>query len=147
MQALQGDTARRLQGRRFADLKDVTMFPASRFVPSHRLRTVLGLSAAALGLLGATGAPATARDAERGALADDVVHATAVLDCVHYYSDWRYTTVVNDCDTTVNVTVEYTDGQGAPCRTLLPQAIATFAGYGPQLNYVTGLSTCTPASA
>ncbi|MGW7610407.1 alpha-amylase [Streptomyces sp. NPDC054766] len=122
------------------------MFSASRSVSPLRLRTVLGLSAAVLGLLGATGAPATARDAGPGALADDVVQAAAVPDCVHYYSDWRYTTVVNDCDTTVNVTVEYTDGQGAPCRTLLPRAIATFAGYGPQLNYVTGLSTCTPAN-
>ncbi|WRZ88603.1 alpha-amylase [Streptomyces sp. NBC_01007] len=122
------------------------MFSASRSVSPLRLRTVLGLSAAVLGLLGATGAPATARDAGPGALADDAVQAAAVPDCVHYYSDWRYTTVVNDCDTTVNVTVEYTDGQGAPCRTLLPRAIATFAGYGPQLNYVTGLSTCTPAS-
>jgi hypothetical protein len=130
-------------------MKDAAMFPASRFVPPLRLRTVLGLSAAVLGLSGATGAPATARDAGRVALADGVVavaDATAVPDCVHYYSDWRYTTVVNDCDTTVNVTVEYTDGQGAPCRTLLPQAIATFAGYGPQLNYVTGLSTCTPTT-
>jgi hypothetical protein len=146
-QALQGGTARRLCGRRSADMKDATMFPASRSVPSRRLRTVLGLSAAVLGLLGATGAPAAARDAGRGAPAGDVVRAAAVADCVHYYSDWRYTTVVNDCDTTVNVTVEYTDGQGAPCRTLLPRAIATFAGYGPQLNYVTGLNTCTPASA
>ncbi|WP_405915219.1 alpha-amylase [Streptomyces sp. NBC_00728] len=122
------------------------MFPASRLASPHRLRAVLGLSAVVLGLLGATGAPAAARDAGRDTPADDVVHATTVPDCVHYYSDWRYTTVVNDCDTTVDVTVEYTDGQGAPCRALLPQAIATFSGYGPQLNYVTGLSTCTPAS-
>ncbi|MFJ6836060.1 alpha-amylase [Streptomyces sp. NPDC091209] len=125
------------------------MFSARRFVSPLRLGTVLGLSAAVLGLLGVTGAPVTARDAGRLALADDVVKvadATPVPDCVHYYSDWRYTTVVNDCDTTVNVTVAYTDGQGAPCRTLLPQAIATFAGYGPQLNYVTGLNACTPTS-
>ncbi|MCX5008149.1 hypothetical protein OHB05_36875 [Streptomyces sp. NBC_00638] len=130
----------------FADMKDATMLPASRFLPPHRLRTVLGLFAAALGLLSATGAPATARDGGRVAPDDGSVHAAPAPDCVHYYSDWRYTTVVNDCDTTVDVTVDYTDGQDAPCRTLLPRAIATFAGYGPQLNYVTGLSACTPAT-
>ncbi|MGW3665018.1 alpha-amylase [Streptomyces sp. NPDC005141] len=122
------------------------MLRASRFVPPHRLRTALGLFAAALGLLSASGAPATARDGGRVAPDDGSVHATQAPECVHYYSDWRYTTVVNDCDTTVDVTVDYTDGQAAPCRTLLPRAIATFAGYGPQLNYVTGLSTCTPAT-
>ncbi|MER5474151.1 alpha-amylase [Streptomyces sp. NPDC002935] len=130
----------------FADLKDATMFSVSRSVPPHRLRAILGLSAAVLGLLSATGAPAAARDDGQGAPGDGSVPAAAAPDCVHYYSDWRYTTVVNDCDTTVNVTVDYTDAQGAPCRTLAPRAIATFAGYGPQLNYVTGLSTCTPAA-
>ncbi|MGW2781422.1 hypothetical protein ACWC3X_09255 [Streptomyces populi] len=129
-----------------ADMKDATMFTTSRSVRPHALRTALGLSVAVLGLLGAAGAPAAARDTGRGAPAGDVVDATPVPDCVHYYSDWRYTTVANDCDTTVDVTVRYTDGQGAPCRTLLAGAIATFAGYGPQLNYVTGLSACTPSS-
>ncbi|MFE2535632.1 alpha-amylase [Streptomyces sp. NPDC059371] len=123
------------------------MFTISRSVHPRGLRAALGLSVAVLGLLGAAGAPATARDAGPGVLAGDAVDATPVPDCVHYYSDWRYTTVVNDCDTTVNVTVQYTEYQDAPCRTLFPQAIATFAGYGPQLNYVTGLSACTPPSA
>ncbi|MFB7248474.1 alpha-amlyase [Streptomyces populi] len=122
------------------------MFTTSRSVRPRALRTALGLSVAVLGLLGAAGAPAAARDAGRGAPVGDVVDPAPVPDCVHYYSDWRYTTVVNDCDATVDVTVRYTDGQGAPCRTLLPRAIATFAGYGPQLNYVTGLSACTPSS-
>ncbi|MFI0960385.1 alpha-amylase [Streptomyces sp. NPDC021080] len=122
------------------------MFTTSRFVHPRGLRAALGLSTAVLGLLGAAGAPADAQDAGRAVLAGDAVDTAPVPDCVHYYSDWRYTTVVNDCDTTVDVTVQYTDGQGAPCRTLLPRAIATFAGYGPQLNYVTGLSGCTPSS-
>ncbi|MFE1291041.1 alpha-amylase [Streptomyces sp. NPDC058751] len=122
------------------------MFTTSRFVRPRGLRTTLGLSVAVLGLMAAAGAPATARDAGRvhGAAALD---ATTVPDCVHYYSDWRYTTVVNDCGSTVDVTVRYTDGQGAPCRTVLPGATATFAGYGPQLNYVTGLSACAPSEA
>ncbi|MET7986172.1 MULTISPECIES: hypothetical protein [unclassified Streptomyces] len=130
----------------FADMKDASMVTVSRFVHPHGLRTALGLSVAVLGLLGAAGAPATARESGQGVLAGDAVDAPTVPDCVHYYSDWRYTTVVDDCDTTVNVTVQYTDGQDAPCRTLLPRAIATFAGYGPQLNYVIGLSGCTPPS-
>ncbi|MFE4696689.1 alpha-amylase [Streptomyces sp. NPDC056738] len=120
------------------------MLTISRFVPPRGLRAALGLSVAVLGLLGAAGAPAIARDAGPDVLMGEAVDTTPVPDCVHYYSDWRYTTVVNDCDTTVDVTVRYTEYQDAPCRTLLPRAIATFAGYGPQLNYVTGLSGCTP---
>ncbi|MFF3446222.1 hypothetical protein ACFYXJ_03655 [Streptomyces sp. NPDC002667] len=144
---MQGGTRRGSTAAAPADMKDASMVTTSRFVPPHRLRTALGLSVAVLGLLGAAGAPATALEAGRGLRAADAADATPVPDCVHYYSDWRYTTVVNDCDTTVDVTVTYTDGQGAPCRTLPPQAIATFSGYGPQLNYVTGLSGCAPASA
>jgi hypothetical protein len=128
-------------------MKDATMFTTSRSVHPRGLSAALGLSVAVLGLLGAAGAPAQARDAGRAVLAGQAADPAPVPDCVHYYSDWRYTTVVNDCDTTVDVTVQYTDGQGAPCRTLDPRAIATFAGYGPQLNYVTGLSGCTPPSA
>ncbi|MFF2368715.1 alpha-amylase [Streptomyces sp. NPDC058122] len=123
------------------------MFTTSRFVHPRGLRAALGLSVAVLGLSGAAGAPAVAHDAGPGVLASGAVDATPVPDCVHYYSDWRYTTVVNDCDTTVDVTVQYTEYQDAPCRTLPPRAIATFAGYGPQLNHVTGLSACTPPSA
>ncbi|MFF3883823.1 alpha-amylase [Streptomyces sp. NPDC001914] len=123
------------------------MFTTSRSVRPRGLRAGLGLSVAVLGLLGAAGAPATARDAGRGVVTGDAADATPAPDCVHYYSDWRYTTVVNDCDTTVDVTVLYTEYQDAPCRTLPPRAIATFAGYGPQLNYVTGLSACTPPTA
>jgi hypothetical protein len=130
----------------FADLKDATMFLAARSVSSRRLRTSLGLLAVVVGLSCATVAPATARGGVRAAADEGSDPATAAPDCVHHYSDWRYTTVVNDCDTTVNVTVDYTDGQAAPCRTLSPRDIATFAGYGPQLNYVTGLSTCTPVT-
>ncbi|MFF3611632.1 alpha-amylase [Streptomyces sp. NPDC002580] len=130
----------------FADLKDATMFPANRSVSSRRLRTSLGLFTVVVALSWATAAPATARDGGRVAADEGSVSAEAAPDCVHHYDDWRYTTVVNDCDTTVNVTVDYTDGQAAPCRTLAPRDAATFAGYGPQLNYVTGLSTCTPAT-
>ncbi|MFF8974746.1 alpha-amylase [Streptomyces sp. NPDC014995] len=67
-------------------------------------------------------------------------------ECVHHYSDWRYTTVVNDCDTTVSVTVEYANGRPAPCRTLAPGDAATFAGYGFDQNHVVGLRTCVPGT-
>lgn len=67
-------------------------------------------------------------------------------DCVHHSSDWRYTTVVNDCAASQDVTVEYLDGQPAPCRRIAPGDRATFAGYGPQLNYVTGVRTCVVAA-
>lgn len=72
---------------------------------------------------------------------------TAAPECVQYHSGWRYTHVVNGCDFTVAVTVEYTDGQPAPCRVIEPGAWVTFAGYGSQFNYVTGLRTCDPATA
>ncbi|MEV5970132.1 alpha-amylase [Streptomyces sp. NPDC051921] len=71
---------------------------------------------------------------------------SAPPECVQYYASWRYTSVVNGCGTTVAVTVEYTDGQDAPCRVIEPGASATFAGYGPQLNHITGLRTCDPGS-
>ncbi|MFC8342286.1 alpha-amylase [Streptomyces sp. NPDC057280] len=64
--------------------------------------------------------------------------------CVEYYQSWRYTDVHNGCQDTVAVTVEYTDHQWAPCRVLDPGNWATFSGYGPNGNYVTGLWTCTP---
>ncbi|MEY2245406.1 alpha-amylase [Streptomyces sp. BF23-18] len=143
---MQGGTRRGSTAAAPADMKDASMVTTSRPIHPRGLRTALGLSVAILGLLGAAQVPAAARDAGQGVLAGDAVDATPAPDCVHYYSDWRYTTVVNDCGTTVDVTVQYTDGQGAPCRTVLPGAIATFAGYGPQLNYVTGLSACTPSS-
>jgi hypothetical protein len=71
---------------------------------------------------------------------------TTPPECVQYYSSWRYTDVHNGCDVTVAVTVEFTDGQAAPCRVIEPGAWATFAGYGTQANYVTGLRTCEPAA-
>ncbi|MFI9001779.1 alpha-amylase [Streptomyces sp. NPDC053541] len=64
--------------------------------------------------------------------------------CVEYYQSWRYTDVHNGCSDTVAVTVEYTNGQWAPCRVILPGQWATFAGYGTDGNYVTGLRTCDP---
>ncbi|MER6561140.1 alpha-amylase [Streptomyces sp. NPDC001027] len=67
-------------------------------------------------------------------------------DCVSYRSDWRYTIVVNDCAASQDVTVEYLDGQPAPCRRVAPGGQATFAGYGPQLNYVTAVRTCAVAA-
>jgi len=67
-------------------------------------------------------------------------------DCVHHRSDWRYTTVVNDCAASQDVTVDYLDGQPAPCRRVAPGDQATFAGYGPQLNYVTGVRLCVVAA-
>ncbi|MEV4947863.1 alpha-amylase [Streptomyces sp. NPDC053755] len=68
--------------------------------------------------------------------------SSAPPECVEYYSSWRYTSVVNSCALAVAVTVAYADGQVAPCRVIEPGGVATFAGYGPQLNYVTGLRTC-----
>jgi curli biogenesis system outer membrane secretion channel CsgG len=69
----------------------------------------------------------------------------AAPECVQYYQSWRYTDVFNGCGDTVAVTVEYTNGQSAPCRVIEPGARATFAGYGTDSNYVTGLRTCDPA--
>ncbi|MFI9150508.1 alpha-amylase [Streptomyces sp. NPDC053367] len=66
-------------------------------------------------------------------------------ECVQYFQSWRYTDVFNGCDATVAVTVEYTNGQWAPCRLIEPNGWATFAGYGTDGNYVTGLLTCDPA--
>ncbi|MCX5264558.1 hypothetical protein [Streptomyces sp. NBC_00199] len=45
-----------------------------------------------------------------------------------------------------DVTMEYLDGQSAPCRRIAPGDRATFAGYGPQLNHVTGVRTCVVAA-
>ncbi|MEU3605453.1 alpha-amylase [Streptomyces sp. NPDC035033] len=66
-------------------------------------------------------------------------------ECVEYFQGWRYTDVHNGCGSTVSVTVEYTNGQWAPCRALQPGEWATFAGYGTDGNYVTGLRSCDPA--
>ncbi|MET8728354.1 alpha-amylase [Streptomyces parvus] len=68
-------------------------------------------------------------------------------ECVEYFQSWRYTDVNNGCADTVSVTVEYTNGQWAPCRTIEAGGWATFAGYGTNGNYVTGLRTCDPALA
>ncbi|MFG3343835.1 alpha-amylase [Streptomyces sp. NPDC048018] len=65
-------------------------------------------------------------------------------ECVEYVQSWRYTDVHNGCGDAVSVTVQYTNGQGAPCRALQPGEGATFAGYGSDGNYVTGLRTCDP---
>ena len=67
-------------------------------------------------------------------------------ECVEYFQSWRYTDVHNGCDDAVSVTVEYTNNQWAPCRVIEPGGRATFAGYGTNENYVTGLRTCDPAS-
>ncbi|WP_395358064.1 alpha-amylase [Streptomyces sp. YH02] len=67
-------------------------------------------------------------------------------ECVEYFQSWRTTNVHNGCSDTVSVTAEYTNGQWAPCRVLQPGEWVTFAGYGTDGNYVTGLRTCDPAS-
>lgn len=67
-------------------------------------------------------------------------------ECVEYSQSWRYTDVHNGCGDTVSVTVEYTNGQWAPCRVIEPGGWATFAGYGTDSNYVTTLRTCDPAA-
>ncbi|MFD5255990.1 alpha-amylase [Streptomyces bobili] len=79
--------------------------------------------------------------------ADDAPTGTAAPDCVHHYADRRYTTVVNDCDSPVSVTVAYSDGRWAPCRTLAPRDTATFAGHGFDGTQVLGLDTCLPAAS
>ncbi|WP_235617291.1 alpha-amylase [Streptomyces thermolilacinus] len=71
---------------------------------------------------------------------------SAAPECVQYSQSWRYTDVFNGCGETVAVTVEYTNGQWAPCRVIQPGQSATFAGYGTDGNYVTGLRTCDPAA-
>lgn len=66
-------------------------------------------------------------------------------ECVEYFQSWRYTDVHNGCGDTASVTVEYTNGQWAPCRLIEPGGWATFSGYGTAGNYVTALRTCDPA--
>ncbi|MEV6616984.1 alpha-amylase [Streptomyces sp. NPDC051051] len=102
----------------------------------HLLAQAVATAAAALAVL------LTSPAASHAAIADPP--GTPAPDCAHHHADRRYTTVVNDCDTTVSVTVDYADGQWAPCRTLAPRDIATFAGYGFGENRVIGLSTCLP---
>ncbi|MFJ9720672.1 alpha-amylase [Streptomyces sp. NPDC101213] len=104
----------------------------------HLLARAAATAAAALTVLLAS--PAVSR----AAIADPP--GTPAPDCVHHYADRRHTTVVNDCDTTVSVTVDHADGQWAPCRTLAPHDVATFAGYGFGENRVTGLRTCLPGT-
>ncbi|WP_405658201.1 alpha-amylase [Streptomyces sp. NBC_01166] len=67
-------------------------------------------------------------------------------ECVEYFQSWRYTDVHNDCGNPVSVTVEYSNGQWAPCRVIEPGGWATFSGYGTGGNYVTVLRTCDPAT-
>jgi hypothetical protein len=94
-------------------------------------------STAAAGLLMALiAAPSTAAATE-----------PAAPECVQHYDSWRYTDVFNSCGDIVAVTVEYTNGQWAPCRVINPGGWATFAGYGTDGNRVTGLLTCDPAPA
>lgn len=71
---------------------------------------------------------------------------TVAPACVQYFESWRYTDVFNGCGDTVAVTVEYTNGQWAPCRVIEPSGWATFAGYGSDGNHVTRLLTCDPAA-
>ncbi|MFD5652439.1 alpha-amylase [Streptomyces sp. NPDC127039] len=98
-----------------------------------RMKRTLALSAAtAAGLLmTVTATPSVAASTQPPAPA-----------CVEYYQSWRYTDVVNNCAETVAVTVEYTNGQDAPCRVIGPRAWATFAGYGTDGNYAIAVRTC-----
>ncbi|MER7516481.1 alpha-amylase [Streptomyces sp. NPDC126499] len=98
---------------------------------------------AALAATAATGLLATALTAAPTAVA---ATESTPPECVRYYAGWRYTSVENGCDVTVAVTVEYADGQVAPCRVLEPGAWATFAGYGSRPDGVTGLRTCDPGA-
>ncbi|MFC7931919.1 alpha-amylase [Streptomyces cinereoruber] len=95
----------------------------------------LAATAAAGLLMAMAAAPSAAADT-----------GTPAPECVEYFQSWRYTNVHNDCADTVSVTVEYTNGQWAPCRVIEPGAWATFAGYGTDGNYATGVRTCDPAS-
>ncbi|MFF5425445.1 MULTISPECIES: alpha-amylase [unclassified Streptomyces] len=101
----------------------------------HRARTTTLAATAAAGLLTVLTStpPAAAAD-------------SAAPACVEYHQSWRYTDVHNTCAETVAVTVDYTNGQWAPCRVVEPGQRATFAGYGTDGNYVTGLRTCDPAA-
>src|SRR5690349_16637681 len=47
-------------------------------------------------------------------------------ECVESFQSWRYTDVHNGCSDAVSVTVEYTNGQWAPCRVIEPGGWATF---------------------
>ncbi|SEE50841.1 Alpha amylase inhibitor [Streptomyces sp. 2131.1] len=106
------------------------------YLMKHRLRPIALTATAAAGLvMTLTAAPS--------AVADTGTFAPA---CVESFQSWRYTDVHNTCNDTVSVTVEYTNNQWAPCRVLQPGEWATFAGYGTDGNYVTGLRTCDPIS-
>ncbi|GAA3894990.1 hypothetical protein GCM10022244_01020 [Streptomyces gulbargensis] len=101
----------------------------------HGARPTALAATVAAGLLTAlaTASPATAAE-------------STAPECVQYHQSWRYTDVHNGCAETVAVTVAYTNGQWAPCRVVAPGQWATFAGYGTDGNYVTGLRTCDPAA-
>ncbi|MFE1228662.1 alpha-amylase [Streptomyces sp. NPDC058745] len=98
-------------------------------------RPVALAAMAAVGLLALATAPSAAADSGSPAPA-----------CVEYFQSWRYTDVHNGCGDTVSVTVEYMNGQWAPCRVVEPGGWATFSGYGTSGNYVAGLRTCDPAN-
>ncbi|MFJ1754893.1 carbohydrate-binding module family 20 domain-containing protein [Kitasatospora sp. NPDC088134] len=107
-----------------------------------RTRTLIRASRPlALATVGAAGLLASLTTAPSASAAE----GTAPPACVQYYSSWRYTQVANDCSTAVSVSVQYTNGQSSSCQTVQPGTWATFNGYGTDMNYVTGLLTCTPA--
>ncbi|MGW4813345.1 carbohydrate-binding module family 20 domain-containing protein [Kitasatospora cineracea] len=106
--------------------------------PFSRTRISRPFALVAVGTAGLLASLATAPSAS-------AAEGTAPPACVQYYSSWRYTQVTNNCSTAVSVSVQYTNGQSSICQTVQPSAMATFDGYGTDLNYVTGLLTCTPA--
>ena len=98
-------------------------------------RPVALAAMAAAGFLTLTTAPSAVADS-----------GSPAPECVEYFQSWRYTDVHNGCGDTVSVTVEYTNGQWAPCRVIEPGGWGTFSGYGTSGNYVAGLRTCDPAN-
>ncbi|MFC9814200.1 alpha-amylase [Streptomyces virginiae] len=109
----------------------------------HTTRTARPIALTALTALTAAGLLLTPATTPSAAAAT----GSPAPACVEYAQSWRYTDVHNGCGDTVSVTVEYTNGQWAPCRVIEPGGRATFSGYGTNGNYVTGLRTCDPASA
>lgn len=109
----------------------------------HTTRTARPIALTAMTALTATGLLLTPATTPSAAAAT----GSPAPACVEYAQSWRYTDVHNGCGDTVSVTVEYTNGQWAPCRVIEPGGRATFSGYGTNGNYVTGLRTCDPAPA
>ncbi|MFE6358415.1 alpha-amylase [Streptomyces sp. NPDC057806] len=105
---------------------------------NHLARTSRPLALATLATAGLFMSLCTAPSA-------DAVTGSPAPECVEYFQSWRYTDVHNGCGDTVAVTVEYTNGQWAPCRVIAPGGWATFSGYGTNGNYVTALRACDPA--